>query len=64
LRGGVVKPGSGIVLALAPEFIRNEDGNKKQDCERNAAKRWLNGRKAKSEWRGATILGDDAATRQ
>jgi hypothetical protein len=29
------------VIPPAPKFIRNEDGNKKQDCERNAVKRLL-----------------------
>jgi hypothetical protein len=41
LCGAVVKPGSNVVVALMPEFIRNEDGDKKQDCERNAGKRLL-----------------------
>ena len=26
---------------MPPEFIRPQDGTKKQDCEINAAKRWL-----------------------
>jgi len=26
---------------LSPEFIVPQDGYEKQDCERNAAKRWL-----------------------
>jgi len=29
------------VLPLAPEFVVPQDGTKKQDCEINAAKRWL-----------------------
>jgi hypothetical protein len=37
----VVKHGQETVLPLTPEFIRNEDGQEKQDCERKAAKRWL-----------------------
>jgi hypothetical protein len=55
----IVKPDSNVVLPLMPEFIRNEDGAEKQDCERNAAKRWLDIQKEKSAWSGATILGDD-----
>jgi len=35
----IVKPSSSVVLPLEPEFIRNEDGTEKQDCERAAAKR-------------------------
>jgi hypothetical protein len=31
--------GESVVLPLLPEFMRNEDGAEKQDCERNAAKR-------------------------
>jgi hypothetical protein len=34
-------PGHAIVLPLMPEFIVNPDGAEKQDCVRNAAKRWL-----------------------
>lgn len=30
-----------MVVPLMPEFIANHDGAQKQDCERNAAKRWL-----------------------
>ena len=29
------------VIALEPEFICPQDGHEKQDCEINAAKRWL-----------------------
>jgi hypothetical protein len=46
----IVKPGKPVVvLPLVPEFIRNEDGKEKQDCERNAAKRWINRHKEKDE---------------
>ena len=34
-------PGHRQVLPLPPEFITPQDGAEKQDCERNAAKRWL-----------------------
>jgi hypothetical protein len=37
----LVHPDIRQVIPLAPEFIRNEDGHEKQDCERNAAKRLL-----------------------
>ena len=36
-----VKPSSPVVLPREPERIRNEDGSEKQDCERNAATRYL-----------------------
>jgi hypothetical protein len=37
----IVAPGHQQVLPLPPEFIAPQDGAEKQDCERNAAKRWL-----------------------
>jgi hypothetical protein len=37
----LVAPGHNRVLPLMPEFITPQDGAEKQDCERNAAKRWL-----------------------
>jgi len=37
----IVAPGHHQVLPLPPEFIAPQDGAEKQDCERNAAKRWL-----------------------
>ncbi|MGH7168792.1 MAG: hypothetical protein ACRELG_00750 [Gemmataceae bacterium] len=37
----LVAPSHHQVLPLAPEFIAPQDGAAKQDCERNAAKRWL-----------------------
>jgi hypothetical protein len=55
----LVKPGGDKVIPLAPEFIRPQDGAEKQDCELNAAKRWL------VEWGdeyralNLTLLGDD-----
>lgn len=55
----LVKPGSDKVIPLAPEFIRPQDGADKQDCELNAAKRWLAGHGADPALRGATVLGDD-----
>jgi hypothetical protein len=37
----LVAPGHAHVVPLPPEFIVPQDGAEKQDCERNAAKRWL-----------------------
>jgi hypothetical protein len=37
----LVAPGRKSVLPLPLEFIAPRDGADKQDCERNAAKRWL-----------------------
>jgi hypothetical protein len=41
LGGAIVKPGRREVIPLAPEPIIKRDGLKKNDCERNAAKRFL-----------------------
>ena len=41
LGASIVAPGHQQVLPLPPEFIAPQDGAEKQDCERNAAKRWL-----------------------
>jgi Transposase DDE domain len=41
LGASIVAPGHKQVLPLPPEFIAPQDGAEKQDCERNAAKRWL-----------------------
>ena len=37
----LVAPGHQKVLPLPAEFVVSQDGAEKQDCERNAAKRWL-----------------------
>ena len=37
----IVSPGHSQVVPLRPEFITPQDGQVKQDCEINAAKRWL-----------------------
>ena len=41
LAATIVAPGHNMVLPLMPEFVARQDGAEKQDCERNAAKRWL-----------------------
>jgi hypothetical protein len=38
----IVAPGRNVAIPLMPEFIAPQDGQEKQDCERNATKRWLN----------------------
>lgn len=55
----LVKPGLDKVIPLAPEYIRPQDGAEKQDCERNAAKRWLATWGADYSPLGVTLLGDD-----
>ena len=55
----LVKPGNNRVIALEPEFIQRQDGQAKQDCERNAAKRWIAGAGSQYVSKGITLLGDD-----
>jgi hypothetical protein len=40
LAATAVAPGYSKVVPLFPEFVAPQDGAEKQDCERNAAKRW------------------------
>ena len=40
LAATAVAPGHSKVVPLFPEFIAPQDGAEKQDCERNAVKRW------------------------
>jgi len=42
LGGAIVCPGHAEVVPLCPEPIVKQDGSTKNDCERNAAKRFLN----------------------
>lgn len=60
----IVQPNNPHVLALEPEFIVPQDGHEKQDCEIEAAKRWLETQGAFYAKRGVTILGDDLFSRQ
>jgi hypothetical protein len=53
------QPDDHVVLPLAPEFIRNEDGAEKVDGERNAAKRWIRKNQGKYGPLQVTLLGDD-----
>lgn len=55
----LARPGKNEVLALEPEFITAQDGANKQDCERNAARRWVLRNAPRFAGRRVTILADD-----
>ncbi len=59
-----VRAGTNRVIAAEPEFIGPQDGKTKQDCEINAAKRWIDGFGGKYAEMGVTLLGDDLYSRQ
>jgi hypothetical protein len=60
----IVSPGHRQVVPLRPEFILPQDGQVKQDCEINAAKRWLSAHAQRYSTGNATVLGDDLYARQ
>jgi hypothetical protein len=59
LAATVVAPGHAKVVPLMPEFIAPQDGAEKQDCERNAAKRWFVAHHARLSPLRPIFLGDD-----
>lgn len=59
LGASLVAPGHAKVLPLPPEPIAPQDGAEKQDCERNAAKRWLAGHGPRMARYRPVYLGDD-----
>ena len=60
----IVSPGHSQVVPLRPEFIRPQDGQVKQDCEINAAKRWLAAHAERYATGNDTLLGDDIYAHQ
>ena len=59
LSATVVAPGHSKVVPLMPEFIATQDGAEKQDCERNAVKRWFDKHGARLAPLRPIFLGDD-----
>jgi len=59
LAATLVAPGHAMVMPLMPEFIAKPDGAEKQDCERNAAKRWLKAHADRVKPLRPVFLGDD-----
>ena len=55
----LVRPGRAEVLVLEPEFMVPQDGAEKQDCERNAARRWIERNAGALAGHHTTILADD-----
>lgn len=60
----IVCPGHSQVVPLRPEFIVPQDGEAKQDCEINAAKRWLSAHAERYSTGNDTLLGDDLYAHQ
>jgi hypothetical protein len=59
LAASLVAPGHAMAVPLMPEFIVKLDGAEKQDCERNAAKRWLAAHGKRMAPLRPIYLGDD-----
>jgi hypothetical protein len=59
LSATVVAPRHSKVVPLMPEFIATQDGAEKQDCERNAVKRWFDNHHARIAPLRPVFLGDD-----
>jgi hypothetical protein len=55
---GIVHPTENLFIPLNPEFITPQDGNQKQDCERQAGKRWLESFRKRHKTVRATFLTD------
>lgn len=64
LQGAVMHPDKKQVLPLMPEAIQNLDGTKKQDCESNAAKRFIANLKKAHPRQGFLICGDGLMSHQ
>jgi hypothetical protein len=60
----LVAPGHATVVPLPPEFVRPQDGAKKQDCEPLAARRWLARVGPALAWLAPIYLGDDLYAHQ
>jgi len=64
LQGAIMHPSQRQVIPRIPEMIRNEDGNKKQDCEINAAKRFIKQLRKTHPRLGLMICGDGLFSHQ
>ena len=59
LAATIVAPGQSRALPLPPEFVQPQDGAAKQDCERQAVKRWLSRHGPRCAALRPVYLGDD-----
>ncbi len=64
LQGGIVHPDIPHVIPFMPEQICNSDGSTKQDCEMNAAKRFVSGLRRDHPHLGLIIGGDALFSKQ
>jgi hypothetical protein len=64
LQVAIMHPDKRQVIPLMPEEIKNTDGQTKQDCETNAAKRLIEKLYTTHPRRGIILLGDDIYSRQ
>ncbi len=58
----IVAPDNNKVIPLEPEFVTPQDGATKQDCELNAAKRWIERNSFLADQK-VIIMGDDLFSR-
>ena len=64
LQGAIMHPNKKQVLPVMPEAIQNKDGTEKQDCEINAAKRFISNLKKAHPRQGFAICGDGLMSHQ
>ena len=64
LQGGIMHPNQSEVIPFMPEQICNTDGATKQDCEMNAAKRFLTTLRSEHPQLGLIIGGDALFSKQ
>jgi hypothetical protein len=62
LGASIVHPDQSNVIPLCPEVIQNGDGSVKNDCERNATKRFIENFKREHPHLNVIILGDGIAS--
>lgn len=62
LGGCIVHPEKSYVIPLCPEVIQNGDGSVKNDCERNAAKRFIENFRREHPHLKVIIMGDGIAS--